>query len=137
MTNSRLLAFLIPFFTTVAASLVDKLPSVSGRYGPPFVNSFYKNKHVTPDAFEIGPVSEERVRMCLSTLSINKATGQDLIPSRFQSDSANVISRVLTYIIHLSLSQGIFPSDMKRARVVPLLRKIADQMLVIIGLYQF
>lgn len=137
MTNSRLLAFLIPFFTTVAASLVDKLPSVSGRYGPPFVNSFYKNKHVTPDAFEIGPVSEERVRMCLSTLSINKATGQDLIPSRFQSDSANVISRVLTYIINLSLSQGIFPSDMKRARVVPLLRKIADQMLVIIGLYQF
>lgn len=110
---------------------------MSGRYGPPFVNSFYKNKHVTPDAFEIGPVSEERVRMCLSTLSINKATGQDLIPSRFQSDSANVISRVLTYIINLSLSQGIFPSDMKRARVVPLLRKIADQMLVIIGLYQF
>ena len=30
------------FFTTIAASLVDKLPSVSGRYGLSFVNSFYK-----------------------------------------------------------------------------------------------
>ncbi|XP_051950049.1 uncharacterized protein LOC127620831 [Xyrauchen texanus] len=125
------------FFTTVAASLFDKLQSVSGRYDPSFVNSFYINKHVTPDAFEIGPVSEERVRLCLSTLSTNKATGQDLIPSRFLSDSANVISRVLTHIINLSLSQGIFPSGMKRARVVPLFKKNSRSDVVIIGLYQF
>ena len=61
--------------------------------------------------------------MNLSTLSINKATGLDLIPSRFLSDSANVTSRALTHIINLSLSQGIFPSDMKRARVIPLFKK--------------
>jgi len=111
------------FFTTVAASLVDKLPNVKGRFGPAFLNSYYKNKHVTPDAFEISPASEERVRLCLSSLSTNKASGLDLISSRFLRVSANVISGVITHIINLSLKQGIFPSDMKKARAVPLYKK--------------
>ena len=54
----------------------------------------------------------------LSTLSTNKATGLDLIPSRFLRDSASVTS-ILTHIINLSLTQGISPSEMKNARVAP------------------
>lgn len=74
------------FFMTVADSLVEKLPCVSGKYGRSYVNSFYKGKHVMTDAFEIKPVSEEEVKTGLSTLSTNKATGLDLIPSRFLRD---------------------------------------------------
>ena len=77
-----------------------------------------KGKHVITDAFEIKPVSEEEVKTGLSTLSTNKATGLDHIPSRFLRDSASVTS-ILTHIINLSLTQGISPSEMKNARVVP------------------
>lgn len=111
------------FFTTVAECLVDKLPCGSGRYGPSFVNLFYQGKKVVPNAFVIRPVSVERVRSGLSALSINKATGLDLIPARFLRDSADTIASVITYIVNLSISQGKFPSELKMARVAPLFKK--------------
>ena len=111
------------YFTTIAASLVSKLPGVSDKFGINFVNSFYRSKNVSAGAFAISPVTEDKVRAILSTLSVNKASGLDLIPSRFLRDSAGVIYSILTHIMNLSLSQGVFPSDMKNARVVPLFKK--------------
>ena len=104
------------YFTTIAASLVSKLPGASDKYGKAFVNSFYRNKNVSPGAFEISFVSEDKVRECLSTLPVNKATGLDLIPSRFLRDSVGVTSSILTHVINLSISQCVFPNDMKNAR---------------------
>ena len=111
------------FFTTVAASLVSKLPGASDKYGKSFVNSFYRNKIVSADAFAISPVSEDTARASLSTLSVNKATGLDLIPSRFLRDSAEVTCSILTHVINLSISQGVFPNEMKSARVVSFFKK--------------
>lgn len=116
------------FFTTIADSLVSKLPAVSNKYGKTFVNSFYNSKNVLADAFVIRPTSEDKVRASLSTLSVNKATGLDHIPSRFLRDSGEVTSGVLTHIINLSISQGVFPSDVKIAKVVPLFKKIIEPM---------
>ncbi len=111
------------YFTTVAASLVSKLPGAFDKYGKSFVNSFYRSKNVSANAFTIRPVLEEKVKASLSSLSVNKATGLDLIPSRFLRDSGGVTSSILTYIINLSIRQGVFPNDMKNARVVPLFKK--------------
>lgn len=110
------------YFTTAATSLVSKLPGASNKYGKPFVNSFYRSKNVSADAFTISPVSEDKVRASISTLSENKATGLDRIASRFLRDSAGVTSSILTHVINLS-SQGVFSKDMKNARVVPLFKK--------------
>ena len=112
------------YFTTVAASLVSKLPGASDKYAKSFVNSFYRNKNVFADAFTFSPVSEDKVRASLSTLSVNKATGLDLIPSRFLRDSAEVTA-----------------ISSKKKRRMPgwflFLRKIAELMLGIIGQSQF
>ena len=97
--------------------------SASDKYGKSFVNSFYRNKIVSVDAFAISPVSEDKVRASLSTLSVNKATGLDLIPSRFLRDSAEVTCSILTHVINLSISQGVFPNEMKSARVVSFFKK--------------
>ena len=37
------------FFTSNAASLVNKLPACSGQFGQSHVVEFYRNKHVTED----------------------------------------------------------------------------------------
>ena len=63
------------------------------------------------------------MRACLSALSTNKATGMDLISGRFLRDSANTTARVITHLVNLSINQGKFPSEFKRARVVPLHKK--------------
>ena len=39
------------FFTSNAASLVNKLPACSGQFGQSHVVEFYRNKHVTEDMF--------------------------------------------------------------------------------------
>ena len=59
----------------------------------------------------------------LNALSVDKATGLDGIPSRFVRDSASIIVCPLTYIINLSIIQGVVPGDLKSARVVPLFKK--------------
>lgn len=64
----------------------------------------------------------ERVRAYLSALPTNKATGLDLSPARFLRDRVSVISSVITHIVNLSITQGKFPCELKRARVVPLFK---------------
>lgn len=83
------------------------------------MNSFDKDKLVGPDKFEICPVSG--VKMCLSTLSTNRATVLDLIPARFLKDGANVISNVTAQIVNLSINK--FPDELKRAKLIPLFKK--------------
>ena len=59
----------------------------------------------------------------LSKLNIAKSTGHDNVGARFMKDGRNYIVTPLAYIINLSLKVGVFPDDMKIARVVPLYKK--------------
>ena len=45
------------FFTSNAASLVNKLPACSGQFGQSHVVEFYRNKHVTEDMFSLANVT--------------------------------------------------------------------------------
>ena len=48
------------------------------------------------------------------------ATGIDNIPSCFLKDTAFVICKPLAFVINLSLKEGTFPNDLKKARVNPI-----------------
>ena len=56
-------------------------------------------------------------------LNSNKATGLDLIPSRFLKDGAMFITTPLTYIVNLSISSSQIPDDLKTARITPIYKK--------------
>ena len=58
---------------------------------------------MSPNTFDLSPVSNEKIIEMLSSLSTNKATGMDHIPARFLKDSGNVIGEVIAHIIHLSI----------------------------------
>ena len=111
------------FYTTVASKLVAKLPKGLNKFGKGFVEKFYYQKGVKPNAYSFSIVTEGKVLKLLNALSINKATGLDGIPSRFVRDSASIIVSPLTHIINLSIIQGVVPDDLKIARVVPLFKK--------------
>ena len=49
------------FFTSNAASLVNKLPACSGQFGQSHVVEFYRNKHVTEDMFSLANVTVGQV----------------------------------------------------------------------------
>lgn len=111
------------FFSTVANTLVNKLPSPSGIFGESHVIKFYNQKGAQADAFSFTNVSEDVVLKKLKALNLNKATGQDNISAKFLQDAAEAIAPCLTFIFNKSLEQGHFPTDFKVARVVALYKK--------------
>ncbi|KAJ3587836.1 hypothetical protein NHX12_011431 [Muraenolepis orangiensis] len=111
------------FFTTIASTLVDKLPSHSGLYSEQHMNAFYRTLGVVKDSFKISPVTAEDVLLKLRALQPTKATGHDGIPTRFLRDAAVAIAPVVAHITNLSIRQGHVPQEFKLVRVVPLYKK--------------
>ena len=101
------------FFTTVASSLLNKLPQGTGLEG----------KGVTPNAFCLKEVNVDNINIILNSMSANKATGLDDLSPRFVKDGAIVIAPMITHIVNMSIRQGIIPDDLKRARVIPIHKK--------------
>lgn len=67
----------------------------------------------------LSPVTNNEIINIITSLSNSPATGSDgLVASIIKSNSA-LIAPQLTYIFNLSLTQGIFPSLLKNAIVIP------------------
>ena len=62
-------------------------------------------------------IEVKHVWQLLKEINCKKATGLDKIPGKLLKIAADVIAPSLTQIFNQSLSQGIFPSDWKLARV--------------------
>jgi hypothetical protein len=73
--------------------------------------------------FTLHPVNESQIFRLLNNLSISKSTGCDKIPAKILKYSAAVILPSLTNLFNSSIGMGIFPSEWKIARVVPLHKK--------------
>ena len=99
------------FFTSVATSLVSKLPTCSGIFNANSdkVKRFYCDKGVTPGKFGLEPVSEHHIQKLLERLNPGKGAGLDSIPSRFLVDGSDILKVPLTHIINTSIITGVFP----------------------------
>ena len=112
------------FFTSIASTLVNKLPTSKGLFNSEFVKKFYcEKKGIVSDKFRLNVVSEDEICKIVNSIGANKATGLDSLPSRFIKDSCDAIISPLTHIVNLSLCSGKVPCDLKEARVVPLYKK--------------
>ena len=65
------------------------------------------------------------IKLDFTGLNSCKATGLDGLPAKFIIDSAESIVKPLTYIVNLSIESGVFPDDLKRAKIVPIYKKKA------------
>lgn len=113
------------FFTTVASSLVDKLPPAPRIFD---VNSrlfkqFYSKVTNNNLQLELTHVNEDFIYKELCSLNSFKSTGIDNIPARFIKDGASALAKPITYIVNLSITSGIVPEELKLARVKPLYKK--------------
>ena len=74
----------------------------------------------TCKSFHFGYVSVTEVTQLLKKLKCKKAAGYYDLPLGLLKDSVAVISAPLTHITNLSFWSGIFPSDWKIAKTLPL-----------------
>ena len=88
----------------------------------------YKSKTMLPDIltaraaqnFVLQKVSTNFVLKELSGLKVTKASGPDGITARRLKDAAPVIAKPITYLVNLTISTGLIPTEWKDRRVTPI-----------------
>lgn len=113
------------FYTSVASSLVSKLPSPYGIYvtSSNVFRQFYSRKLGLRPNFTLSPVSSHFIRSQLNSLNPKKAIGLDEISSRFLRDGSECIVAPITHIVNLSIITETVPAAFKDGKVVPLFKK--------------
>ena len=102
-------------FTNVAQVLVQDIPVV-------YVNP-ESYLEPTDHSFSLQIPSVDIVSNVLSKIDEKKATGLDMILSKYLKMAANIIAPSLTSIFLKSILTGIYPNDWKMAKVTPLFKK--------------
>ena len=83
-----------------------------------------KSKYDSPlNPFSFQHVESKTVMMYLKTFNPRKATGFDNIPGRLLKLAHESLSIPITFLINTSISQNVFPDDLKCAEVTPLFKK--------------
>ena len=108
------------FFVSIGSNLAHKIPNQAQS---PL--SYHGNR--LSNTIFLEPVSEEEVYSIVTNLK-NSAPGYDEVTAGILKLSLPVINGPLTHILNLSLLEGVFPSELKVANVLPLY-KADDDML--------
>lgn len=76
-----------------------------------------------PNSFFVSPVTVEELKCKVKSLKNKKSTGFDLFSTSLVKHIIDSIAHVLTYIINLSFSSGVFPEQLKLSIVIPIQKK--------------
>ena len=102
------------FFTNVGPSLANKIPS-DNRSPTIFMNNRVINTMV------LNEVVQDEVKLVIKNLKEGSCGWDGLSATVLKASYASFIEP-LTHVLNMSISQGIFPNELKVARVVPLFK---------------
>ena len=102
------------FFTNIGTDLANKIPNASKRF------DFYITKVNT--SMESQPLSINELKNAFFSLNINKSPGHDGVSFNVIKKCFGELCEPLKYLFNLSIVKGIFPDDLKIAKVTPILR---------------
>ena len=109
------------YFATVGSKLASKIPQT--------VNTFFD--YLDPPrnrTFFFDPIIPEDINFEISILQDNKAHGLYSSPVTLLKLAKSVISVPLATIFNQSICSGIFPSKLKRAKIIPIFKDEDDSM---------
>ena len=102
-------------FTNVA-NLIDRSDPC-----PKYLSDLKKSldERIQDHYLDIKHITTLEVKQILNKLNINKATGLDGIGPKILKLCSDYIAEAITFLINKSISEGIFPNDLKCASVIP------------------
>ena len=100
------------YFSTIGPKLGDNFPS----------SEINPMSYVTPSSqvFNFRNITFEDIKNEISKIKNEKSAGLDKISNKLLLAAGETIVNSLTYIFNLSINTGIFPDDMKLAKVTPI-----------------
>ena len=105
------------FFTNIAQTLARDIKYDDTKY-----LKYYLNKHIAA-VFNFENIDEETVRKTIQTLHSKNSCGLDGISTKLIKVIEPAIIKPLTLLISHVLSTGIFPDELKIAKVIPIFKK--------------
>ena len=105
------------FFTNIAQTLARDI-----KYDDTKNVKYYLNKHINT-VFNFENIDEETVRKTIQTLPSKNSYGLDGISSKLIKIIEPAIIIPLTLLINQVLNTGIFPDELKIAKVIPIFKK--------------
>ena len=100
------------FFVDIGRKLASMIPKLQAKF----------DQFLNPQQTFMGEVklTDNEVKESLKTLKPNKSSGYDSISSNVVNETSDIFFNLLKYIFNLSLQQGIFPENLKIAKVSPI-----------------
>ena len=117
------------FFTNIGPNLANKIK-------PTNIDPISYIPNQNQSSIFLTPVTEQEILNIISEMK-NSAAGWDGITAGILKECKLSIAAPLTYICNLSLMQGIFPSQLKIAKVLPFLKQKTRHRLATIGQFQY
>ena len=108
------------FFTNVGKETNQQIPSVDKNY-----TSYLPD--LQPNSLFVNPVNELEILKLVSKLKPKTSYGYDTISPYVLKKTIHYILEPFTHIINRSLATGIFPTQMKTARLIPLYKNSDNQ----------
>lgn len=108
------------YFVDVGQALASKI-----KVFPGVATDFLPNRNL-PHGFFLEPVTSIEIFNIINALKAKTSCGYDEISPKLLKQSAQSISSPLTHIANISFTSGLFPKDMKKAKVVPIFKNGND-----------
>ena len=118
------------YFSTIGEKTQAKIKHSHKNY-----NDYLSNEN--PHTFFLSPTDKEEIKFILFSLDINESTGPYSIASKVLNTLKNDISEQLADLFNLSFTIGTFPTLLRTAKVIPIHKKILNQIAQIIIQYLF
>ena len=108
-------------FSNLAKSLLIKIPNPHDKYNLQSVIRYYSSFAISAD-FCLSNTSEEKDLKIMTNIESSKAAGVDKLSGRFLNDGANILSKPISALCNLSISQGVFSNACKVAKLKPIFK---------------
>ena len=104
------------YFCNIGQILADSIPASNYSY------SYYLKKNIT-SSFSFSTVDSEAVLKILKQFKPKTSKGVDGVSMKILKSVSSILLEPLTLLINQSLMTSIFPSKLKIAKIMPLLKK--------------
>ena len=106
------------YFTSIA-DILNGNENDTSALNTEKIRNFVENKIPVETYFNIPFITTEQVSAYIYKLEPSKATGLDGLGPRVLKMAASVISPSITLLVNKSIATGIFPAQLKQAKVLP------------------
>ena len=103
------------FFVNIGEQTAKNLPQPTHSF------SDYLNGNYAANVFMF-PTCEAEILHTTTNLKASTSDSYDNVSTKLLKQTVKEVATPLAHIVNLSLSHGIFPNDMKLAKIVPILK---------------